>query len=652
MKIFNRNIISIMICILIVLSAIVPVAASNSEKLEIDMTVGSSIMIANSEKIDIEKPVVFQNTVFVPLNAILRVLGAELNWLGQGKVNIVYRNVEINFEIGKKEYEVNQVKKQFSSAPKLINGKTMIPIQLFNEDFGISYTYDTKSKKIVISQDDDGALSDLSFLIGGISKDKIGNSYFGWSINIPKGSRVSANTFSSKYISIENEHRQIDVEIYIDAENKKDINQYYKDRVDSSDSDSMVDSSISSDSCDFLYLNTDEEAAWEKVFVNKSYVYHLVLTSYNDTNPLKLSNDEYYKGLMNSFKLDYKGNSKDIQDLSNVKYGFANYENYVTLDSGTKYLTWGMDFLPDWDVISTTGNDNPMSTRIGLSNKDFIDITTDKLDIGETLDSYVKKIKDSYDENFNPLLYTFIQKKSVEIAGHKAYNLTMNIKSNGKSYIVDESFIVENSMVYDITMKLPEEKYNTDKDTYKKVIETIEIPKIDTEAMFKDLGSYNDKNGNLKVGKDDKLTDVQNKTYNWSASVPGFWEKNYSYSDNMSNYSNPTSGASVAIIVAENTDKTKDMTDEEKMPFLSVIADKPEVKLVKSESINAKNTDIRIYTYRYEDDELDLFADMKIYIIDGKKYTYCFSTMLPDLSSNEKNQNEIQAIWDSFTPVG
>jgi hypothetical protein len=106
----------------------------------------------------------------------------------------------------------------------MVDGTVVIPVSFLEKYIsGIRISRDSSGSISEIILEDDGALSDLTFLTGGISKQKVGNSYFGWSMDVPKGSKISSTSFNSKYILMENEQRAISLEVLLEAKEDRSL---------------------------------------------------------------------------------------------------------------------------------------------------------------------------------------------------------------------------------------------------------------------------------------------------------------------------------------------------------------------------------------------------------------------------------------------
>ena len=124
------------------------VFANNPTITNIMLSIESNIMYINGEPINIEKPYITCNGVFmVPVRVIAECFGACVNW-ENGFVSIIYpkadENTELYYEIGSchlikghlMEYDMNE------NAVLNENGVTMVPIESVTDFFGVDMTVD------------------------------------------------------------------------------------------------------------------------------------------------------------------------------------------------------------------------------------------------------------------------------------------------------------------------------------------------------------------------------------------------------------------------------------------------------------------------------------------------------------------------------
>lgn len=97
-------------------------------------------------------PVVESGTTLVPVRVITENLGASVSWnsvKNQATVNTAAYTIV--FTIGSKAYTVNGATKTLEVAPKIINGRTMIPIRALAESIGADVGYIASTNTAVIN---------------------------------------------------------------------------------------------------------------------------------------------------------------------------------------------------------------------------------------------------------------------------------------------------------------------------------------------------------------------------------------------------------------------------------------------------------------------------------------------------------------------
>jgi len=531
-------------------------------------------------------------------------------------------------------------------APVVKNNKTMVPLEFISKNFPVIVTSDIKKGIIKIVLEDDGALSNLSFLTGGISSAKLGNSYYGWSINVPSGSRIISNSFKSDKIGITNESRSLYFEICVESKKGRTLSELYNDVLyGSSIRESKLDLKATIPYFQYTRLTEYEESLRVKVFEKGEYFYYVTINSYDSSvTPEKLMSDKYYDNIINSFDLGYKGNVKGVEDISKVKQGEVSFYNYVSLNSDAKYLPWSINIPVKWNQVLSSSD--PLTTNIGLDSQHYMKITMNNLEEGGTLDEYVGNIKNKYDKYFNPKAYSFISSDLKTVSNTEAQNLKFSIKQADKVYIIDELYFVKNGFVYEISIKLPEKEYEKSKTQFIDTINKLTFYTIDESKYQKDLEKYKNKNLAVRVSQQDETFDYLNKTYNWSAKIPGYWTKSSS-DDTTITFENPNTNTNVIINTLENTSFSKALTDEEKFGIMKTL--KTMYGATPTQTIsNEKGYKVRTYTYKVENQDLDLFANITCYCFESDKYLYCYVSISPDLSATEESTKEVDDIWKSF----
>lgn len=120
------------------------------------------ILSINNEKVITKAmpPVIINNRTLVPAREVFEKLGATVEWDGQSsQVFITLESNVIIMGINNKVAYINQMSYDMDLPPKIINGKTMIPVRFVAESLGFEVKWDDDKREVLIlteqEKDDD-----------------------------------------------------------------------------------------------------------------------------------------------------------------------------------------------------------------------------------------------------------------------------------------------------------------------------------------------------------------------------------------------------------------------------------------------------------------------------------------------------------------
>jgi branched-chain amino acid transport system substrate-binding protein len=118
-------------------------------------------------------PEIISGRTFVPVRLITETYGATVDWNPASRtVTIKLGEVEVILTIGSKEAIVGSETKLLEAAPYIKAGRTMVPLRLISEAFGLSVYYDSQTKSISIKSKTTGVVPGITgnqILIGSFS---------------------------------------------------------------------------------------------------------------------------------------------------------------------------------------------------------------------------------------------------------------------------------------------------------------------------------------------------------------------------------------------------------------------------------------------------------------------------------------------------
>jgi len=133
----------------------------------------SSVMAAqpitvtfNGEQLQFDVPPLLENgRVLVPLRAIFKALDATVNWDGTtGTVTVTQGNNLVKLTVGKSTAFKNGVTIELDVPPKVVEGRTLVPVRFVSEAMGANVRWDAEKNEVIIAYLK-GLLSNSAFRI-------------------------------------------------------------------------------------------------------------------------------------------------------------------------------------------------------------------------------------------------------------------------------------------------------------------------------------------------------------------------------------------------------------------------------------------------------------------------------------------------------
>lgn len=98
----------------------------------------------NNNQVSLNGKAVMENgRVLVPMRSIFESLGASVNWDGKNNlITSIKGNTKIALQIGNKNMGLNGKLIALDVAPKIVSGRTLVPIRVISESFGYEVKWD------------------------------------------------------------------------------------------------------------------------------------------------------------------------------------------------------------------------------------------------------------------------------------------------------------------------------------------------------------------------------------------------------------------------------------------------------------------------------------------------------------------------------
>lgn len=343
-----KKLLSLFLILSIMLSLSVCALASN-KSVEISFFVGDSTLTINSEPVTVETApyVVGVGVTLVPVRVITEAFGAVVDWNQETQtVGLTYPDVDIKLQIGNPIAEVNGKAEELLSAPELKNGRTMIPLRFISETFGAEVSYDDATAKITVTKK--GSAAGSATVESGVTNKRIGDSYYGWSMENPVDMQMEYRAFDGvQTVFTYDDNNFFGVQIGL-VDDDYDFERNFVEMKASFEEYTLVkaekDSSNASKKSMHFQAKNKTEYINAIYYVTDYYTYMISGIFSNDDTEKR----DGFIEIMSTFDTGFTGS--DIYDLSNVKDGIRKFE--------AEHLNLSFEVPADFVLISDEDSEN------------------------------------------------------------------------------------------------------------------------------------------------------------------------------------------------------------------------------------------------------------------------------------------------------
>jgi len=143
----------VMLLVVALLAGVFGFAPVRAGNVVIQMTIGSTKAYVNSKEVILDQPPVIENgRTLVPFRFIGEAIGAKIDWDPVKKtVSYVLEDTNIILTIGSTTAFVNSVATKLDVAPKILSGRTMVPVRFITEAIGAKVDWDSKTRMVTVT---------------------------------------------------------------------------------------------------------------------------------------------------------------------------------------------------------------------------------------------------------------------------------------------------------------------------------------------------------------------------------------------------------------------------------------------------------------------------------------------------------------------
>ncbi len=622
-----RKWICMLLSALLVTMPLLSFAEETADKLEISFRVGDDTLRINGADVQVEKPyVVGVGVTLVPLRVITEAFGATVDWIAETQtIQLSYQNVEMILQIGNGVAEVNGKAETLLSAPELTaNGFTMVPLRFISETFGATVSYDDATSAITVAKET--APQEGTLVQGAIDKSRIGDNYYGWSMDTPADMQMTQRRFDGMITRFEkDENNGIEISIQLRPE-EYDFNRDFNTTKESLADMTLVAADKNTDDSRKQVMHFQAKDKEEYIdfwqYVTDKYVY----IAYGSFDATDTETRTEGVRLLKSFDVSYT--TTDTYNLSNIKGNSRTFS--------AEGMNFEIDIPETFYLYSSENVENEFAFR-----KMDINDSISTIDVGIysiSAEGSAKELAEKdYANNkklFNPELVSFNKIKEQIYTNVKTYEYEVKIDSvSEKSYHRDVFFEL-GAYVYNVSVKikLPDDMAAA---TTNEIINSIQLDYIDADEVGILMRNVKDLEGTYKV-----------RGNKWSMQVPNGYTEMANSGDSVL-LMNAYNGTGIQIDI-ENGDEVAfvDIMDYARERQKELKTDKEVTILKPVDQIRLDEARFSEVIYSRESEDNKIFARELMGLKNRK--VIIVSIMYSELSYGDLVVDETDAILESI----
>ena len=639
-----KKLLIISLAVILIMTAVIPVWAAADDasvsssvsnepaaRVDIAFKVGDDTLKINGKDTKVEKPFVLNGVTLVPIRVITEAFGAEITWnASERSIVINYADVQIKLVIDSKDAAINGKSVTLSGAPAIVNGTTMVPLRFITENFGADVSYDNATSEVTVTKEiaSSTSIKDFSLILKKTTRQKVGDSYYKWSMSLPKNLKISTRNFSGT----DNAFTAIDgtysMSVVIKKQGDETLDSIMASMLDDIKKYTIVsyakEKENGQDYVKFVYR--DSTSTYEERQYLKGGMIFILDLGAKDFDTYKNSTE--IPALLNSFTTDFlkDGNTEDLSDVT--KDGYRTYED--------KKLDWSVNVLPDWSENKDENKENEI--EFDSDAGDNFNVKMYSIEDGLTLDKWVDDDQKQISDDYNTDRVKVLKVEDVQINNVKCKKMYSSIKLSDSTLYTCDLYAMGKNYRYDISWIANQDTYN---DSAKNAqIESMINSFKFTEPESDDVGTLIDPD---KISNTDAVRKLENKENKWYMEFPAEWTAQGNNNDEDDVFYGSSDG-NIAVEMFVLKDMNVDAYTEQ---FKSSMQAKfPENTISDEQTINDKGTSVKKFVMTLTSDKSPVKTTY--YVLNKNGHTYAVTFIIADIRRNQKNEQMLDNIWQSM----
>lgn len=627
-KSFLRVLSTGMLAGMLSIGAALPAWASDLTTSELRITAGSTSAYINGSKQTIAKPYKFKGVTMVPVGVFKKAFGSEIRLEKNDVVKVKEGPHTVTLTIGSSIAWVDGVKKEMGAAPKMMNGVLMVPLRPVAAGIGATLAPSSSGEMVIRLLQTDGSTDDDEGSINlDEGKTRIGNSYYGWSMNYPSDLMILQTGEQERMMTFGAEDSSYYLEVYVsDQDVNLDSDDLLQQLVQEAKEagDTVLDrESIAKGKTPYarIVVKDADGVLWEmRQYIKDGRQYDVYLADYGALNYKDLGKRA---ALLNSFQPTYVQSDRTIKDLSTVDEGMRS--------------TWNDDYGIELKIPAGWSMD---STQMIYEAKDgaYLQLRVTSAPKGATVQEWSGQLDKWMRETFTPESYEPIGSYTMDVSGETAEVNEFRYNFGDGWQTEFDVLLQKNGYRYYAEYTFPEEQ-TKDREWFKSIMKSVEI---DFDTVADNFG---------QLDEDPYLTDKTksvtrtSKRYHYSVDIPRYWtpyNDRFEYSPVVYTFT----GGQFSIAASE--DKSIEMTVSQlREAYAEATKTRKNFKLISSEEMTFAGVPAFSFIYHEVDNGVPYTGRQIVFEQNGTTYT--ITSGLNDANKTEVQAAALEKAVNSFT---
>lgn len=627
-KSFLRVLSTGMLAGMLSIGAALPAWASDLTTSELRITAGSTSAYINGSKQTIAKPYKFKGVTMVPVGVFKKAFGSEIRLEKYDVVKVKEGPHTVTLTIGSSIAWVDGVKKEMGAAPKMMNGVLMVPLRPVAAGIGATLAPSSSGEMVIrLLQTDESTDDDEGSINLDEGKTRIGNSYYGWSMNYPSDLMILQTGEQERMMTFGAEDSSYYLEVYVsDQDVNLDSDDLLQQLVQEAKEagDTVLDrESIAKGKTPYarIVVKDADGVLWEmRQYIKDGRQYDVYLADYGALNYKDLGKRA---ALLNSFQPTYVQSDRTIKDLSTVDEGMRS--------------TWNDDYGIELKIPAGWSMDN---TQMIYEAKDgaYLQLRVTSAPKGATVQEWSGQLDKWMRETFTPESYEPIGSYTMDVSGETAEVNEFRYNFGDGWQTEFDVLLQKNGYRYYAEYTFPEEQ-TKDREWFKSIMKSVEI---DFDTVADNFG---------QLDEDPYLTDKTksvtrtSKRYHYSVDIPRYWtpyNDRFEYSPVVYTFT----GGQFSIAASE--DKSIEMTVSQlREAYAEATKTRKNFKLLSSEELTFAGVPAFSFIYHEVDNGVPYTGRQIVFEQNGTTYT--ITSGLNDANKTEVQAAALEKAVNSFT---